>query len=56
MSRPLFAIFPCRGKVPLTEHGCRDAPPTGNRSGGGRLSGPPATGRSPLGPRAATCS
>jgi putative DNA primase/helicase len=25
MSRPQFAIFPCRGKVPLTEHGCKDA-------------------------------
>ena len=24
MNRP-FAIFPCRGKVPLTEHGCKDA-------------------------------
>lgn len=22
---PTFAIFPCRGKVPLTEHGCKDA-------------------------------
>jgi hypothetical protein len=24
MTRP-FSIFPCRGKVPLTEHGCKDA-------------------------------
>ena len=25
MTGPRFAIFPCRGKVPLTEHGCKDA-------------------------------
>jgi putative DNA primase/helicase len=25
LTGPQFAIFPCRGKVPLTEHGCKDA-------------------------------